>query len=337
LIRVGVLGYGHWGSKLARNIAASFACELAAICDISPARVAQGRLMHPGIPLVESSAMLISDPRIDAIVIATPVQSHFELAFAALRAGKHVLVEKPMTRTSEEALALMEASERRRLVLMVDHTFLFSPAIDAISQVLRNGDLGRLLYWNSDRLNLGLVRSDVNVMWDLVSHDLAILHHLLPSSPCAIVASGMVPDPGRPEHLVHVTLRFPDGFLAHFYASWISPVKVRRTVVGGNLRTLVYDDLDAANKITIQDCSIVRDPVDTETRYHCGPIRAVETGVEEPLRRAVDHFADCIARAQRPIADAVAGLRVVRLLEAASASLAAAGRIVSVDSEGVVI
>jgi predicted dehydrogenase len=279
---------------------------------------------------------VFADPGIDAVVIATPVESHFELVLAALRADKHVLVERPMARTSQGALRLIEESERRRLVLIVDHTYVFSPAIDAITQALRTQELRRLLYWDSARLNLGLVRSDVNVAWDVASHDLSILDHVLPTPPCALMATGVAPRRGGPEHLAHITLHFPDGLLAHIHASWISPFKVRRTLIGGSRRMLVYDDLETINKVVIHDCAIDCNSGEAEVHYRRSDVRAVGIGTEEPLHRAVEHFAECIAGARRPIADGEAGLRVVRLLEAVDSSLEAGRRIVSLGCGGVV-
>jgi len=336
LIRFAVLGYGHWGPNLARNIAVSCSCRLTAICDLSSSRLDTARQKHPRVLLTEDYAGVIANPGIDAIVVATPVQSHFQLAMAAFRAGKHVLIEKPLTSTSGEALALIEESERRGLVVMVDHTYVFSPAIGAVAETIRNQELGRLWYWDSTRLNLGLIRSDTNVVWDLASHDFGILDHVIPSTPCALEVSGVIPGGGDSEHLAYVVLHFPNGFLAHIHASWISPVKVRRTVIGGSRRMLVYDD-QVADKVTIHDCGFERNNDDGEVRYRREKVETVQLDTAEPLSLAVEHFAKCIAESRHPITDGEAGFRVVRLLEAADRSLQSGGRIVSLEAEGVVV
>jgi predicted dehydrogenase len=333
LIRIGVLGHGYWGPNYSRNIAASPWCELAAICDISPARLTEARLMHPGVPLLDWDAML-ADSRIDAVVIATPVRSHFRLALAALQAGKHVLIEKPMTRSSAEAMILIEESERRHLVLMVDHIFVFSPAVQAIGKLIQEETLGRLWYWESERLNLGLARDDVNVVWDLASHDLSILDHVMADSPTTIIATGLKPHGAGLEHLSHITLGYEGGFMAHIYVSWLSPLKVRRTVIGGSRRMLVYDDLEPVAKVTLHDYGMVANS--GTTQCHRGQTSVVKTAGCEPLLLAIEHFAACVANAWRPLAGGEAGLRVVRLLEAIDAALERGGQGVALDLEGAV-
>jgi len=279
---------------------------------------------HPGVELTTHCGDVIAAPHIDAVVVATPVQSHFELALAALRAGKHVFVEKPMARTSDQALSLIEESERRRLILMVDHTYVFSSAITRIAEAVRSGELGDLQSWDSTRLNLGLVRSDVNVVWDLAAHDFGILDYVLPDQPSAMAVTGMRPGGSDAEHLAYLTLHFPAGLLAHITVSWISPVKVRRTLIAGSRRTLVYDD-QLAEAMTIHECGLERDGEGRSVRYRRGHVDTLPLDVVEPLSRAVDHFADCISRSERPMVDGAAGLRVVRLLEAADRALSCGG------------
>jgi predicted dehydrogenase len=316
VVSIGLIGYGYWGPNLARNIAASKVCRLAAIADPFTSRLAAAGRAHPGVSLMPHCGDLVADPHIDAVIVATPVQSHFELAMAALGAGKHVFVEKPLARTSGQALALIEESERRRLILMVDHTYVFSTAISRIAETVRSGGLGDLQSWDSTRLNLGLVRNDVNVVWDLAAHDFGILDHVLPSPPSGLRATGMRPGGTDAEHLADVTLDFPGGLLAHIAVSWISPVKVRRTLIAGSRGRLVYDD-QRADALRIHE-------------------RAVPLDSVEPLSRAVDHFAGCIARSERPMVNGEAGLRVIRLLEAADRSLSGGGRVVYLDADRVV-
>lgn len=326
MISVGVIGWGYWGPNLGRNVAVSPRCRLAAVADHSADRLAAAGRAHPGVRLERSGETLLADPGVDAVIIATPVRSHFALALAALRAGKHVLLEKPLTQSSDEALELIEASERRGLVLMVDHTFVFSPPVRTIHGLLATGELGKPLFYDSVRVNLGLVRDDVNVLWDVATHDLGILDYLLPEAPAVIHATGLAPVRGGPEHLAYLTLTYPDGFLAHVHASWMSPVKIRRIVLGGDRRTLVYDDMAPAARVTVFENGAKPVPGDGT--------RLAETDRTEPLRAVVDHFADCIAGSARPITDGAAGLRVVRQLEAADRSLSEAGRIVELDREG---
>jgi predicted dehydrogenase len=337
VIRIAVVGYGYWGPNLSRNIAAARECELAAVCDPSVRRLLLARRDHPATHLTTDWQSLLSDPRIDAVAIATPAATHFNLALAALGAGKHVLVEKPLARTSEQALALVDESERRGLVLMVDHPFVFSPAIRAIHELLATGILGELCYYDSVRINLGLVRRDVNVLWDLAVHDLSILDYLLPTPPVGVLATGVASVPGEPEHVAHLTLRFPSAFIAHVHASWLAPVKTRRLLIGGSQGSVGYDDLAPIEKV-----KIYRHPL--EHGSDTGEVvqrRLVEVWsprleVREPLRGAVEHFVQCIADGRRPITDGTSGLRVVRLLEAASRALETGERVVVLGTEGVV-
>ena len=228
MIRVGVIGWGYWGPNLGRNVAASGSCRLVGVADGSSERRLQAGQAHPGIALWDSGRRLLADPRIDAVVIATPARTHFELALAALRAGKQVLVEKPLAATSEQAVILIEESARRGLVLMVDHTFLYCPPVRAIRALLDSAELGLPHYYLSARLNRGIVRDDINVLWDVAIHDLSVLDHLVPTAPVAVQATDLSPEGGGVERLAALTLSYETGFLAHLSASWIAPAKVRR-------------------------------------------------------------------------------------------------------------
>ena len=244
LIRVGLLGYGYWGPNLGRVIQASPSCELAVVADLSPVRLSQAGLIHGGIRLTDRCSEVISDRSIDAVAIATPVNSHFDLALAALSAGKHVFLEKPMTHTSAEAVRLIEESERRRLVLMVDHTFLFEPAVRAISQVISAGELGRVTSWTSERTNRGVVRNDVNVVWDLAVHDFSILDYVLAAAPSTISAVGTAAGDGGLEHAANLTLQFQECLTVRIHVDWLAPRKVRRISIRGDAGVLDYDDLN---------------------------------------------------------------------------------------------
>lgn len=325
MIRFGVIGWGYWGPNMGRNVDASDRGTLIGVADHSVDRLGEAARTHPGIGLERAGESLLRNPQVDAVIIATPVHTHFELALAALRAGKHVLLEKPLTHSSEEALILIEESERRGLVLMVDHTFVYSPAVRAIRGQLSGDALGRPLYYDSVRINLGLVRNDANVLWDVATHDLAILDYLLPAPPVSVHATGIAPAPGGLTHLAYLTLTYADGFIAHVNASWMSPVKIRRILVGGSRRLLVYDDLAPANRVTLHE-------------YGAGSREGTtvpEPDGIEPLRAVIEHFADCIQGGLRPLTDGAAGLRVIRKLEAADRSLDEGGRVIDLDQEGV--
>jgi predicted dehydrogenase len=326
LLRIGLLGYGYWGPNLGRVIQASQSCELAAVTDLSSARLAQAGIKHSGVQLTDRWSEVVSDRSIDAVVIATPVDSHFDLALAALSAGKHVFVEKPMTQTSAEAIRLIEESERRRLVLMVDHTFLFEPAVLAISKVISAGELGRVTSWKSERTNCGVVRKDVNVVWDLAVHDFSILDYVLAVAPSTISAVGTASGDGSLEHTASLTLQFQHCLTAHIHVDWLAPQKVRRISIQGEAGVLDYDDLNPMRKVTLTRSA-------TSSAEPEGA-RVLETEAAEPLERAIQHFAECVASGGRPIVDGAAALRVVRLLEAADRSIHSMGRTVTLDREG---
>jgi len=337
MIRVAVVGYGYWGPNVARNVAEVPECGLVAVCDPSVRRLVLARRAHPAAHLTTDWQSLLSDPRIDALAIATPAATHFNLALAGLRAGKHVLVEKPLARTSDEVLALVDESERRGLVLMVDHTYVFSPAVRAIHELLAARALGELAYYDSVRINLGVVRRDVNVLWDLAVHDLSILDYLLPTHPTAVSAAGFAPAPGGPEHMAHLTLRFPGAFIAQVHASWLAPVKTRRLLIGGSRASVAYDDLDPVEKVKVYEHTLEASPGAVEpAQRRLERVWSPRLDGREPLRSAVEHFAECVAGGLRPVTDGTSGLRVVRLLEAASRALESGEHAVVAAAERVV-
>ncbi len=330
MINVGLIGYGYWGPNLARNLAAGH-CALAGICDPSLDRLAAASETHPNVPTVTDWKRLIADPKIDAVALATPPHTHFPLSLAALRAGKHVLVEKPLAQTSTQVLELIEESERRGLVLMVDHTYVYSAAFCAIEELVRSRRMGKPRYYESVRVNRGPLRRDVNVLWDLAVHDLAILDRLLGSSPSAVMATGFSPGPGEPDQLAHLTLLYADGFIAHTHVSWLAPTKVRTALLRCGRQTVIWDDLLPLDKVRVYDCGA--DPALAPQNLRLAGLATspiVET--VEPLRTAVDHFAECVSRGLSPVTGGAAGFRVVRLLEAATRSLATDGKRVALDA-----
>jgi predicted dehydrogenase len=243
LIRIGVIGYGYWGPNLVRNFFECPVTDVVAVADLNGDRLGLVKRRYPGVETTSDYRDILRNPRIDAVAISTPVTTHFELAMEALEAGKHVLVEKPMTATSEEALRLIEKADRRNLVLMVDHTFVYTGAVRKIRELIDRGSLGELYYYDSTRVNLGLFQHDVDVIWDLAVHDLSIMEFILPESPVAISATGIGHIKGAAENIAYVTAFYDSSLIAHLSVNWLSPVKVRRTLIGGSRKMISYDDL----------------------------------------------------------------------------------------------
>lgn len=330
-VRLGVIGYGYWGPNLVRNFAEYPGSQVTRIADRREDRLAPVARRYPDIVTTTDFRDLLKDPAIDAIVICTPISTHFDLALAALRAGKHVLCEKTLTATSDQTQRLIDEAARRRLVLMVDHTFVYTGAVQKIKEVVSAGQLGRLYYYDSVRVNLGLFQHDVDVLWDLAVHDLSIMDHILGAKPTAVAATGISNVPGRPINTGYLTCFFESNLLAHFHVNWLAPVKVRRTLIGGDAQMIVYDDLEPSEKVKIYDRGIT---VDTPSEavyelmvgYRVGDMWAPQVSLTEALRVEVQHFIECIRNGQKPITDGESGLRVVRILEAATESLGKRGQ-----------
>jgi predicted dehydrogenase len=338
VISVGVIGYGYWGPNLVRNFADQPQCRVVHVADRDVARLSDVGRRYPGVRTSGQEQDLIADTEVDAVAIATPVSTHYELGMAALRAGKHVLLEKPMARSSDEARRLIEEANRRGLVLMVDHTFVYTPAVRKMRELAAAGELGELYYYDSVRINLGLFQRDVNVLWDLAVHDLSIMDYVLQRQPAAVSATGLAHVPGRPENIAYMTMFFDSLLIAHVHANWLSPVKVRRTILGGSRRMILFDDLETSEKIKVYDRGISLNPSPENVYqmlvgYRTGDMWAPKLGVTEALQVEAAHLVDCVTRGARPQSDGESGLRVVRLLEAASASMQQHGR--PVDIQGV--
>ncbi len=330
MIRIGVIGYGYWGPNLARNFAETADCEVAGIADSRVERLSQALRRHPAAAVTADATELLENPKVDAIAIATPVATHFDLAMAALAAGKHVFVEKPVTTTSEEALRLIEEAERRRLTLMVDHTFLYTPAVRKIRELCVCGSVGALYYYDAVRVNLGLFQHDINVLWDLAVHDLSIMDFLLPEAPCAVSATGIRHVADRGEDIAYLTLFFPSNLIAHIHVNWLAPVKVRRTLIGGTDKMVVYDDLEASEKIKVYDKGITLndDPAKQQQMrisYRSGDAWAPHLDTREALSLEAAEFVRSITTGARPLSDGESGLRIVKILEAASRSMTEKG------------
>lgn len=326
MIGVGVIGYGYWGPNLVRNFMSNPGSRIVSVCDQSTARLALVRTLHPDMHVTVDVADLIQSPLVDAVAIATPVATHFELAMAALKAGKHVLIEKPITGNSPHALLLIEEAARRKLVLLVDHTFVYTGAVRKMRQLVQEAAFGQLRYYDSARVNLGIFQHDVNVMWDLAVHDLAIMAYVVDAKPVAVSAVGHSHVRGQPENVAFVTVFFPEDLIAHINVNWLSPVKIRRTLVGGSRRMIVYDDLEASEKVKVYDKGITVTETPDDLRkllisYRTGDMWSPKVDETEALQVEVSHFIACIKREQQPLTNGEQGLKIVRLLEAADESM----------------
>jgi predicted dehydrogenase len=331
MINVAVIGYGYWGPNLLRNFADCPRAAVSAVSDFRSHRLEAAARRYPAVTTSTDAKKIFDDPDIHAVAIATPVESHYELALAAMRAGKHVLVEKPMTQSAEQARELVEEAHRCGTVLMVDHTFVYTGAVQKIRQLVDAGELGDIYYYDSSRINLGLFQHDVDVVWDLAVHDFAILDYILDERPVAVAAHGISHVQGRPENLAYVTVFFASGAVAHFNVNWLAPVKLRRTLIGGSYKMIVYDDLEPDEKIKVYDKGITtsEDPGEIyrmRIGYRVGDVWSPQLDRTEALRREVDHFIDCIENGTPAKTGGEMGLRVVEMLEAATTSMRDRGR-----------
>src|SRR5205814_1738271 len=329
LVRVGIFGYGYWSPNLVRNLHALENCQVVTICDKSPAALKRANRVYPGVHLTTDFSEIMTSQQIDTVAIVTPVWTHFELANTALLNGKHVFVEKPFTSTSQEAEELIELAERKNLKIMVDHTFLFSGAVRKIRELVDNGTLGSLYYFDSTRVNLGLFQHDVSVVCDLAPHDLSIMDYIIRQQPEAVVATGGRHLNGLAD-MAFITVYFPGNLIAHINVNWLSPVKVRTTLIGGKDKMLVWNDLEPDEKIKVYDKGVDiasgQGVYDLLVSYRSGDVWAPRVDQTEALKLELEYFADCITKDQTPFNDGVAGLRVVRLLEAAEQSLKERGQ-----------
>lgn len=326
MIGVAVIGYGYWGPNLARCFAETDDCRLVAIVDRSDAALARAGKRYPHARLLNDWREALADPEIDAVAIATPVRTHFEIAQAALQAGRHVLVEKPMTETSAQGQTLLELAEKRNLTLMVDHTFVYSPAVQKMKELVASDDLGDIYYYDSTRINLGLFQQDVNVIWDLAVHDLAILQYVLDSRPTAVSANGVSHVSGAPENMAHLSLYLENGAVAHLNVNWLAPRKIRQVLVGGSRKMIVWDDLEVSEKVKVYDRGIqttggVEELYNMLVSYRIGDMWAPHLSTAEPLSVECAHFVDCIKTGKTPTTDGRLGLQVVEMLEAATRSM----------------
>ena len=331
MINVGVIGYGYWGPNIVRNLHSLESTRVETVCDKSSAALNRVRKAYPGMATSTDPNDILTSPNIDAVAVITPVWTHYELAKSALRNGKHVFVEKPFTSSAQQAEELIELAARKNLTIMVDHTFLFTGAVRKIRELTQTGVLGDLYYYDSLRVNLGLFQHDVSVIWDLAPHDLSIMDHLIKGEPEAVVATGEK-HLNEVEDVAFITIYFPRHVIAHINVNWLSPVKIRTTLIGGQKKMLVWNDLVADEKIRVYDKGVQltsgEDLRDLLVSYRSGDMWAPQVEQLEALHLELDYFADCITNGKTPFNDGHAGWRVVRILEAAEKSIRKRGELV---------
>jgi predicted dehydrogenase len=332
MIRMGVIGYGYWGPNIVRNFNSLDGSKVVSVCDLNEKALKKAQKTFPQIQVMTQSEKLIDSPEVDVVAIVTPVFTHFELARRALKMGKHVLVEKPFTYTTVQAEELIELADKKNLKIMVDHTFLFTGAVQKIKQLIEDEILGNLFYFDSMRVNLGLFQHDVNVVWDLAPHDLAIMDFLIKEKPTALVATGEGHFNRGLEDISYITIYFPNNIIAHINVNWLSPVKIRTTLIGGLKKMLVWNDLDPDEKIKVYDKGVdikTKNGVyDLLVSYRSGDMWAPRVEQVEALKIMAQTFIDCVTNGKTPFNDGQAGLRVVKMLEAADKSLKKKGEIV---------
>jgi predicted dehydrogenase len=338
-ISVGVVGCGYWGPLLVRNLKGLLNCRLKRVCDQNEARLKHLRGLYPDVETVTDYQQLLNDRDLSAIVVATPVKHHYDLAKASLLAGKHTFIEKPMASSSAECEELVELAERKGLVLMIDHTFLYSSPVRKIMEIVQAGDIGDIRYINSRRLNLGLFQKDINVAWDLAPHDISIILHILQEFPVAVNCQGNAHVTPLIEDVTNMSLSFRNKRFATIQSSWLEPRKVREMTIVGTQRMIIYDDLQTGEKIRVYDVRVERPPhydtfAEFHYSYHYGDSYIPHIQQEEPLKVVCQHFVDCIEQGLQPVTGGREGLELVRVLEAASASLKANGAPISFSRNG---
>lgn len=329
MINIGIIGYGYWGPNIVRNFSATEGAKVLSLCDCSQQAMERARRLYPNIAVTADCRDVLTSPDIDAVAVITPVRTHFELAKNALENGKHVFVEKPFTATVAQAEELIALAEKHNRTIMVDHTFIFTGAVKKIKQLINEKVMGDLYYYDSIRVNLGLFQPDVNVIWDLAPHDFSIMDFLIDEKPAAVSACGKAHVNGH-EDTAYVTVKFNNNMIAHFNVNWLSPVKIRTTLIGGEKKMLLWNDLEADEKIKVYDKGIDvknRETANTlRVNYRSGDMYAPRVEQVEALKLETEYFVQCASSGERPINGGEAGLRVVRLLAACSESIRQNGR-----------
>ncbi|MDP3732451.1 MAG: Gfo/Idh/MocA family oxidoreductase [Candidatus Omnitrophota bacterium] len=325
MIKIGVIGYGYWGPNIVRNFSAIDGVEVVSVCDKDPKALERAKKTYPQLKICRDDREITRSKDIDTVAIVTPVFTHFALAKEALKNGKHIFVEKPFTSNSRQAEELISLAKKNNLKVMVDHTFIFTGAVRKIKELIDNNTLGRLYYYDSTRINLGLFQHDVNVIWDLAPHDLAIMDYVIKERPSAISAVGAGHFSKKLENIAYIVAHFDNNIIAHFNVNWLSPVKVRTTLIGGEKKMLVWDDLETDEKIKIYDKGVKVESREGVYRllveYRSGDIHSPRIDHTEALKLETEYFIDCILKNKAPVNDGYTGLRIVKMLEAADKSL----------------
>lgn len=333
MIRIGVIGYGYWGPNIVRNFNSTDGAEVVAVCDRNVDALKKVKKLYPNMDVADDCFDITKSADIDAVAVVTPVSTHYEFAKKALENGKHVFVEKPFTATGPQGEELIESAREKNLKIMVDHTFLFTGAVRKMKEMINAGVLGDIYYYDSTRVNLGLFQHDVNVIWDLAPHDLAIMDYLIDEKPAAISACGTSHVNGL-EDIAYVTVHFSASLIAHFNVNWLSPVKVRTTLIGGEKKMLVWNDVNADEKIKVYDKGIEvknRESIyNILVSYRTGDMLAPKVDQREALALEAEEFVRCIENDKEPLNNGEAGLRVVKMLEACDRSLEKKGELVAI-------
>ncbi|UCD16654.1 MAG: Gfo/Idh/MocA family oxidoreductase [Candidatus Zixiibacteriota bacterium] len=334
-MNLGVIGCGYWGPNLVRNFNTLGGCTVLGVSDLREERLKFIGDLYPNIEILTTDCNeILRHKQIDAIVIATPVSTHFALGMKALESSKHVLMEKPMTATTEQAEALIETAERKNLVLMVDHTFIYTGAVRKIKDIITSGDLGELYYFDSVRVNLGMFQHDVNVIWDLAPHDVYIMDHLLDKTPRAISSTGVAHFDSEIENIAYISVRYDNNLIGHIHVNWLAPVKVRKTLICGSKKMIVYDDVEPSEKVKVYDKGVAyiqnREEVyDILVQYRTGDMTAPHVELTEALNRVAREFVAAVSEGRSALSDGHAGYRAVRILEAANNSLRQGGKVIT--------
>jgi predicted dehydrogenase len=330
-LKVGVIGCGYWGPNLIRNFNENYHTDIKYACDLDKERLQRIKIRYPMITATTNYKDMLKDDNIQVVAIATPVHTHYKLTKEALNAGKHVFIEKPFTSKVKEAEELVEFAKKKGLILFVDHTFIYTGAVRKIKEFMSSGEVGDIYYFDSVRVNLGLFQSDVNVIWDLAPHDISIMDYLITERPKSVIAIGAAHTKDKIEDIAYVAVKFKNELIAHFHLNWMSPVKIRRIIIGGSKKMIVFDDLDPADKVKIYDKGITLSKTNKKVvyqsmiQYRIGDMHAPKIDNTEALKIMTEHLADCIMNRKEPITNGESGLRVVRVLEAAEKSIKKGG------------
>ncbi len=338
MMNIAVVGYGYWGPNLVRNFSWLAETHVKYVCDLDENRLEKVHALFPNVEITTTDYQrILDDPQVEAVAIATPVRTHYPLARAALKAGKHVLIEKPMTDKAEDAAKLNDLAKERDRIIMVDHTFLYTGAVKKIKELVETDQIGEIYYFDSVRVNLGLFQNDVNVIWDLAPHDLSIMKYIIDKKPVSVSANGVSHVRNNQENIAYLSVSYEDTTIAHFHINWLSPIKVRQILIGGSEKMIVYNDMENTEKIKVYDSGVELNTgdkdilYDTLVQYRTGDMFAPKLDQTEALKTECSHFVDCIHKGETPISDGVFGLEIVRILEAAQLSMKQKGKNIKLD------